>query len=545
MVFLLPSPDYTLKKGNLRMNGQQLLKIDEIKRRCYNEYDFYAEKVLKIRSEMGGIVPFAFNKVQKHLHFLVEKQLKEKGMVRVIILKGRQEGCSTYIEGRGFWFTSHRPGMQAFILAHEEKATNNLFKMAKRYYDNCDPMFQPSLKASNAKALIFGALDSGYSVGCARNPEVGRSSTIQFLHASEAAFYAKADEISKGLFEAVPDVPGTEVFIESTANGVGNWFHNMWQQAETGQSDYIPVFLPWFWKDGYTRTLPDDFVLTKEEQDLKNLYNLTDGQLAWRRLKIFKWSTDGHDGLKKFMQEYPCCAVEAFQMSGEDTFLDPNEVMKSRKETEAKEYGPLLIGVDPARFGDDRTAIIRRRGRVAFKLETYKKKDTMEIVGILYKIIKEENPARIYIDVGGLGAGIIDRLREMGYGKIIVPVNSATKAMNENKYNNKRSEMWALAKEWLNDRPSKIPDSDELHADLCNTKVKRWDSNNRLQMESKEEMKKRGVKSSDTADALLLTFAYPFNPESDNEYDQETSEIAARIFDPKRKKAKSRYTKRY
>lgn len=526
------------------MNGKQLQQINEIKERCAMDYAYYAEHVLNIRPKTGGLVAFKFNRVQNFLHHAVEKQKKEIGMVRVIILKGRQEGCSTYIQGRGFWFTSHIPGMKAFILAHIEKATNNLFTMAKRFYSHCHPYFRPVLKASNAKELLFKGLDSGYSLGTARTGEVGRSDTIQFLHASEAAFYINATEISKGLLETVPDMPGTEVFIESTANGVGNWYHNMWQQAESGQSDYIPIFLPWYWQDEYSLPPSADFIPTGEEIELQTLYKLTLGQIAWRRLKIFKWSTDGQNGLKKFKQEYPCCPVEAFQMSGEDTFMDPTEVMRSRKETTAAEYGPLVLGVDSARFGPDRTALIRRKGRVAYGLQTYKGKDCMEIVGFIHKIIKEENPARVYVDVGGLGAGIVDRLWELGFKKIVIAVNSAERALDSDRYHNKRSEMWDLGRQWLMERPSKIPDSDEMHADICNTKYK-WDSNNRLRMESKDDMKARGVKSSDTADAWLLTFAQTFDPNENAANEQELSDAAARLFDPARKKAKARYSRRY
>lgn len=516
-------------------------ELRDIKKRCYYDYKFYAEHVLKIRPKVGGLIPFKFNRTQNYLNFVVEEQLKKLGMARAIILKGRQEGCSTWIDGRGFWYTSHRPGSQAFILAHEEKATNNLFGMTKRFYETCHPAFKPSLKASNAKALIFAALDSGYSLGTARTGEVGRSNTIQFLHASEAAFYINADEISRGLFETVPDTAGTEIFIESTANGEGNWYHSMWRQAEAKQSDYEAIFLPWYWSDEYARDIDEGFVLTEEELELKELYKLTNPQLAWRRLKIIKWSTDGYNGLKKFKQEYPCCPVEAFQSSTDDTFFQSDEVMKSRKETQAQKYGPVVVGVDPARFGDDRTGIIRRQGRVAYGLESHSKKDTMEIVGIVVNIIKKENPARVFVDVGGLGSGIVDRLWELGYRKIVVAINSAHAALNQERYHNKRSEMWGEGKKWLLERPTALPDSDELHADLCSTKYK-FDSSGRLRMEAKEDMKKRGVKSSDLADALLLTFAQTFDPVSDADKE---AEIAARLFDPIRKRAKARYAKRY
>jgi hypothetical protein len=479
----------------------------QIRQRLKDNFIHYAMRCLKIRTKSGVVESFILNKAQTYTHDLVEEQKNTTGKVRAIILKGRQQGCSTYIEGRFYWKVTHHPGMRAFILTHEENATNNLFEMAKRYHDNCPVLVKPTTQASNAKELIFAGMDSGYKLGTAGNKSVGRSSTIQFLHGSEAAFWQHADEHAKGIMQAVSDSPNTEIFIESTANGVGNYFHQQWQLAEAGISEFIPIFIPWYWQNEYVKKVPEDFRLDSEEEELKRLYGLTDSQLVWRRSKIIDLSISGTDGLKSFKQEYPCNANEAFQMTGEDTFIDSHLIMRARK-SKAEKYGPLLIGVDGARFGDDRTSIVRRQGRVIFGVESYIKKDTMEVTGIVHNIIVNENPLFVFIDIGGLGAGIYDRLLELGHKKKIVAVNFGSKALNEKKYANKRAEMWGLFKEWLLQEPVKLPDIDSLHADLCGTKYK-FDSNGRLLMERKEDMKKRGIRSPDEADAAILTFAYP------------------------------------
>jgi hypothetical protein len=479
----------------------------EMRLRLRDDFEFYALNCLKIRTKEGEIKPFVLNRAQKYILSKVNEQLRTRGYVRIIIDKGRQQGCTTLIQGLGYQAVTHRRGLRAFILTHEEEATNNLFEMAKRYHELCPPFVKPTTQASNAKELIFGGLDSGYKLGTAGNKSVGRSSTIQFLHASEAAFYKHADEHAKGILQTVPLAKGTFVFIESTANGVGNWYHQQWQKAESGESDFEPCFVPWYWQDEYRREVPKDFNLEDEEIDLKHLYGLTDEQLCWRRMKIVELSVNGSDGAKSFKQEYPNNATESFQLSGEDTFFPPDLVMQARKGV-AEKYGPLIIGVDPARFGDDRTAIIRRQGRVAFNLQTYCKKDTMEVTGIVNAIIRDEKPVRVFVDVGGLGAGIIDRLYELGHKDVVRPVNSATSALDDNKYGNKRAEMWALGRDWMLDAPCQIPDEDSLHADLCGAKYK-GDSKSRLLIESKRDMKDRGIRSSDEADALLLTFAFP------------------------------------
>jgi hypothetical protein len=216
----------------------------EIRQRLKNDFTHYASKCLKVRTKEGKIVPFEINRAQKHILAKINQQLKETGKVRAIVLKGRQQGCSTFIEGLFYWLVTHAFGVRAFILTHEEEATNNLFEMAKRYHDNCPDVVKPAIKASNSKELLFSELDSGYKLGTAGNKSVGRSSTIQYLHASEAAFYKHADEHAKGIMQTVPNAPGTYIFIESTANGVGNWFHSQWQQAESGLSEFYSYLHP-------------------------------------------------------------------------------------------------------------------------------------------------------------------------------------------------------------------------------------------------------------------------------------------------------------
>lgn len=479
-----------------------------IRLRLKNDFEHYASKCLKIRSKSGNINPFVLNRAQRYIHECVEKQKCETGMVRAIIVKGRQQGCSTYIEGRFYWLTTHHFGVRTFILTHDNDATNNLFEMAQRYHDNCPKIIKQEISASNAKELVFAGLDSGYKLGTAGNKAVGRSSTIQLLHASECAYWPNASEHAKGIFQAVPNQRNTEIFIESTANGLGNFFHEQWQLAESNKSDFIPIFIPWYWQEEYIKPIKDEFTLMPEEEELKHFYGLTNEQLNFRRGKIVEFSANGIDGTKAFNQEYPNTSTEAFIIKGEDAFISSNIVMFARKKEKIESMGNLLIGVDPARFGDDRTSIIRRKGREAYGLQSFIKKDTMEIVGIVHRIIIDESPLRVFIDIGGLGAGVYDRLAELGHKNIIVAVNGGTTPLDQKKYYNKRAEMWGLMKLWLNDFPCKIPDLDSLHADLCGIRCS-WDSQSRLKLERKEDMKKRGMRSPDEADALALTFALP------------------------------------
>jgi hypothetical protein len=484
----------------------------EIRRRLRDDFLHYAPRCLKIRTKSGKVVPFTLNVAQLHIHEKVEAQRAATGRVRAIILKGRQQGCSTYVEGRFYWRVSHSKGVRAFILTHEEDASNNLFELADRYHEHCPTLVKPSTSASNAKELFFDKLDSGYRVGTAGNKAVGRSSTVQLFHGSEVGFWPNAQMHAAGVMQAIPDEPGTEAFLESTANGLGNYFHKQWQAAESGQSEYIAIFVAWYMQPEYIKAVPADFVLDEEEHEYQAAYGLSMEQMVWRRAKIIELE----DPIL-FKQEYPATAAEAFQVAGLDPYVKPATVMVARK-AKAEGVGARHLGVDPARFGDDRTSLCLRQGRKAHWIRPYSKKDTMEVVGIVKMAIEElglttEKDDRVFIDVGGLGAGVYDRLLELVDRRLLVAVNSGEAPLDAKKYKNKRAEMWGLMNEWLKSQPAQVPDSDELHADLTQIRYS-YDSNGALVMESKKDMKKRGLRSPDNADALGLTFARPPVPKS-------------------------------
>ena len=216
--------------------------------RLKEDFEFYARNCLKIRTKIEGLMPLILNDAQLYIHKRIQQQIKDTGKVRAIILKGRQQGASTYVEGRYIWRTTHNKGVRAFILTHDGESTNALFEMAERYYENLPEFVKPNVSAANAKELHFGELDSGYKIGTAGNKAVGRGQTIQYFHGSEVAFWMNASEHTKGIMQAVPDADGTEVIWESTANGVGNFFHEQWKLAEKGLSEFQPIFVPWFWQ---------------------------------------------------------------------------------------------------------------------------------------------------------------------------------------------------------------------------------------------------------------------------------------------------------
>ncbi|NJB68522.1 hypothetical protein GGQ74_002195 [Desulfobaculum xiamenense] len=476
-----------------------------IRRRLKSDLAHYAGRCLWIRTKADGLAPMVLNRAQTYLHGCLEDQRRTTGCVRALVLKGRQQGCSTYVAARFFWKVTHRRGARALVMAHEMEASRGLLDMARRFYEHCPEAVRPVCGKDNAREIDFPALDSGYRVATAGARGAGRSQTVQFLHGSEVAFWRDAAEHAAGMLQTVPDAPGTEVILESTANGMGDFFHCEWQRAEAGESPFRPVFIPWFWQEEYRREPGPDFAPTPDECEYMRLHGLDVAQVAWRRNKIAELRDP-----ELFRREYPATAAEAFSFTGIDPFIAPEAVMLARKAC-AEPCGPVVCGVDPARFGADATGVMFRQGRRAFGARRLVRRDTMQVAGECVRILEGGEPyvVRMFVDAGGLGAGVVDRLREMGFGQRITAVNFGSAASRPDRYANRRAEMWALMRDWLLEpTQADIPDDDALHADLVAPSYS-YDSSGRLILESKDDMRGRGLRSPDLADALALTFALP------------------------------------
>lgn len=491
-----------------------------IRLRLRDDFAHYATKCLSIRSKEGAIVPFSLNVAQRYLHEQLEGQKERTGKVRALVLKGRQQGVSTYVGGRFYHRVTHSRGQRCFILTHEQDATNNLFGMVDRYHAHCPALVKPSTATANAKELYFDKIESGYAVGTAGAKAVGRSQTVQLFHGSEVAFWPNASTHFAGVVQAIPDLPGTEVILESTANGVGGEFHERWQQAEQGIGDYIAVFIPWFWQPEYRRPVSPDFVMDDDELAYQAAHGLDPEQMVWRRNKLAELK----DPLL-FKQEYPATAAEAFQMTGHDSFIKPELVLAARKAS-CDDIGPLVIGADPARFGDDRFSLAWRRGRKVFKKESKSKLDIVAGANWIKQVIDTDKPDAVFIDVGGLGAGTYDILKSYGppYSDVCIPINFASEPQEPVRIlpdgtkrpgpRNRRAEMWERSRDWLSEPGgADILDEDSLQADACAPGY-HYDTNQRLLIESKEHMRARGVRSPDEWDAVVLTFAQPVQQKS-------------------------------
>jgi hypothetical protein len=194
-------------------------------------------------------------------------------------------------------------------------------------------------------------------------------------------------------------------------------------------------------------------------------------------------------------------------------------------------FAPRIIGVDVAREGDDQSVIIRRQGLMASGLKKFRGLRTTQLAKIIQQEIIEYKPDAVFIDRGDAGAGVIDRLVQLGYGDIVVEVKFGADAKDRDRFKPLRSEMWWDVREWLK-AGGCIPDDQELRDDLTGPEYD-WDDRDRVKLERKKDMKSRGLASPDNGDALAVTFAYPVHI---NRFEEKVRELGLttgeKAFDP-------------
>lgn len=314
-------------------------KLQAVRKRLLTDFKYYANASLKIRTKAGEIAQLKLNPAQIILNDAVTAQLDTEGKIRVIILKARQQGLSTYTGGYLYYAVSQRPARKAMVVTHHADSTRALFDMTKRYHEHCPEILKPHTKYSSRREMNFDVLDSSYVVATAGGESIGRGETLTHIHASELAFWPKSSSLDNwnGLTQAVPNTPGTAVFVESTANGVNGIFYDLWRGAVDGKNGYVPVFIPWFVDPEYREDVPKNFERTPEENDLAKEYDLDDGQLMFRRRKI------AQNGIDLFRQEYPSEPEEAFLTTGRPVF-NPDQLQKKIKTTRDLEERFALEG---------------------------------------------------------------------------------------------------------------------------------------------------------------------------------------------------------
>jgi len=283
--------------------------------------DRYASELLWIRDKRGDVIPFRLNPVQLRISEAKKRTRALGKPERYLTLKSRRQGVTTYEQALSFHGVATRANYQALTLAHDDKSTEKIFRIANLFYDTLIEDYRPRrLTASNKRDLNFPGLRSLYSIGTAGSRAVGRGDTLNRVHWSETAWSPGTKEDQRRTLAGLTEAASAgEVGLETTPNGVGDLFHEKFTEAMKGRNEWTPLFFPWFADPTYRLTVGESEALsimrglTEEESKLVVKHKLDAGQIAWRRMQI--------EELKHlFPQEYPEDWETCFLVSGQSFF---------------------------------------------------------------------------------------------------------------------------------------------------------------------------------------------------------------------------------
>lgn len=316
---------------------RRALFVDAKKELYRRDFRLFAQEQLTITGvepgQMLHLGPFLDG--QELLHAVVERQLRETGWVRVVFIKSRQLGGSTYTAGRAFWLASLNPGVSTLEIAHDEETARSVFEKCKLFYDRMGDDYRPMARRDNKSELVFEnpdsrtrpiypGLGSKMNFNHAKNVTAGTGTTRHFIHLTEAAKFRSdlCDLLESSLFPALHLVPGTWCINESTAFVGGDYFRECCERARSKKSEWRFVFAPWYIERSYRLPLAKGERLKLDDRELfiQRLaakgqpkdgvppITITSEQFKWRRMTI----AGREDGENIFLQEYPTSYEEAW-----------------------------------------------------------------------------------------------------------------------------------------------------------------------------------------------------------------------------------------
>lgn len=345
-------------------------------------------------------------------------------LTRILILKGRQQGFSTFILG---WFLLEcisKENVNAVVISHESKATERLFSRVQYMINRME--VKPMIEYSSKSGITFPYRNSSFYIGTAGSKAFGRGDTITHLHCSEAAFWPNFDLLWTGLNEAI--VPGGYVIMETTPNGIANSFYNMWQAAKDPYDDFTGLFYPWYFYQENIMDKPVEGELFSHELELiekaKQLgFTINANQLAWRRHKLKigpEKPIPAESILLKFLQEHPEDDITCFIQSGRPVFEAKHCVLGCEEEPPApgEEYviaGDVAEGIEGGDF-DAAYVIHKQTGKQVAAIHGLWK--PAKFGEILYALGERYNWALLAPERNNHGHVVIQKLEEMGYPEL-------------------------------------------------------------------------------------------------------------------------------
>ena len=368
---------------------------------------WFMENLLYIVDKRGKLIKFKLNQEQEEMLEYMMFCLNNDMPIRLILLKARQIGATTFFTAFGFWLTTMKRNQVYGIIAHRMDSAESIFEKNKIFYNNLEPAFRPQTTQFSTEGITFdkknGKGNNSKIIFATVSEDVYRGRTLTYRHESERAFWQPSIQaVDNSLGSTIAYNSGTIVVRESTANGY-NFFKDDWDRAVAGISEFKTFFFGWQHHAEYQMAVPKDFKLTREEAKIQERFNVTNEQLMWRRFQI--------DGQYKgnpawFAQENPMTPEEAFVAAGSgvfdaETIIEGyNNCKEPIREIDVESYPTfekIKIWEEPEVIVEQ---VYAKKTKWSDELQKYEYIDT----DLLLEEKKYKTPYTIGADTSGMGA---------------------------------------------------------------------------------------------------------------------------------------------
>lgn len=394
-----------------------------------------------------------------------------RGERRISVRAGHGVGKSTACSWALIWFMFTRYPQKCVLTAPTAgQLFDALFSEVKRWVNALPPFLKDNIDVFSDRIVLKAAPESSFM--SARTSSAERPEALAGVHSENVLLICdEASAIPEPVFEsAAGSMSGhsaTTVLIGNPTRNTGLFFKTHHQL----KSDWVTM---------HVSCMDNPLVSTDFIQQIKATYGETSNAYRVRVLGEFSMRED----------DVLIAAELVDSAMDRDIALNRNE--------------DIIYGIDVARFGDDRTVVCKRQGQIVTEIKSWANTDLMETVGRIVHEAEADSPAEICVDSIGLGSGVADRLRELGFN--VRDVNVSESAAMNPQAARLRDDLWITVRDWLNQRTCKLPKMDDLRAELCSPTYT-FTSAGKIKVEGKSELKRRGLRSPDIADALCLTFA--------------------------------------
>ena len=307
--------------------------VEQQRQRIREDFEFWCARCVTIKDKMSGRnVPLVLNRPQRRLLAVMEEQRVAGRPVRVILLKARQWGGSTLVQMYMAWMQLVRhSGWNSLICGHLQatsKSIKRMFNLLLRHYprelldeDAGQPRFSKLEGQPNVQQLE--GRDCLVITGSSRSEDAVRGYDIAMAHLSEVAFWKESamhcpDDVVRSVCGSIALKADTVIVLESTANGVGDYFHDEWLRAEQGLSDKQPLFVPWYEIGMYAMAVDDPQALWQSMDEYE--HRLWEAGRTLEQINWYHHKRKEYRGHQLMMAEYPSSASEAFSTTGNCPF---------------------------------------------------------------------------------------------------------------------------------------------------------------------------------------------------------------------------------